>query len=126
MRRLLWAVLMVATLASSAAPAGAQEAVAGSSDAVTLVSLFPDGGTCTGVPDTIPGIFDFTGACANHDACYASREQTRAQCDEAFRSDMVAACAVQHPSALGPARYACLTFAQLYYAGVRLFGQFFF
>ena len=126
MRRVFCTVLVVAALAFSAGAAGAQEATVESIVAATSIS-FPDhDGTCTGVPDRIPGIFDFTDACASHDECYASGEQTRAQCDEAFRSDMVVACVVQHPSALDPARYACLTFAQLYYAGIRFFGQFFF
>ena len=125
MRRVFCTVLVVAALASYAGPAGAQEATVESIDAATLVPLFPDGGTCTGVPDTIPGIFDFTDACAAHDACYGSGEQTQAQCDQAFLQDLVAACAAQHPSALDPTRYLCLTFAQLYYAGVVLFRQFF-
>lgn len=126
MRR-VWCTVMVATaLAVSAGPAGAQEATVEATEVAALVSPFPDdGGTCTGVPDAIPGIFDFTDACTAHDECYASGEQTQAACDEAFRQDMVAACAVQHPSALYGRRYACLAFAHLYYAGVRLFGQFF-
>ncbi|MGH9264871.1 MAG: phospholipase A2 [Acidimicrobiales bacterium] len=93
----------------------------------TQIAPFPDdGGACTGVPDAIPGIFDFTDACAAHDACYASGDQTQAQCDESFRQDMVATCAAQFPSALDPGRYLCLTFAQLYFFGVTLFGGFFF
>ncbi|MDQ3895791.1 MAG: phospholipase [Actinomycetota bacterium] len=127
MRRLWCTVLVVAALALYATPAHAEDATAEQApDAATLVSLFPDGGRCTGVPDAIPGIFDFTNACANHDACYASHEQTQAECDQAFLADMVAACVAQHPSALDARRYACFTFAGLYFTGVRLFGQFFF
>ncbi len=126
MRRMCCTVLVVTALALFAAPAGAQEATVETLEVPTLALFLDDGGTCTGVPDTIPGIFDFTEACASHDACYASGDQTQAECDEAFRADLVGACLAQHPSALDPARYACLTFAQLYYAGVRLFGQFFF
>lgn len=127
MRRLLCTVLAVAALAVPAAPAGAQDAAAEDVDVATQIAPFPDdGGTCTGVPDTIPGIFDFTDACAAHDECYASGGQTQAQCDESLRQDMVATCAVQHPSALDAGRYLCLTFAQLYFFGVRLFGGFFF
>ena len=126
MRRLCGTVLVVAALVLYASPAGGQEAPAEDSDVATLIAPFPDdGGTCTAVPDTIPGIFDFTDACADHDACYASGEQTRAECDEAFRRDMVAECLAQHPSALDARRYVCLTFAQLYFVGVRLFGGFF-
>ena len=128
MRRIWCAVLVVAALAFFAAPAGAQEAAVTEADASTLISLLPvfdDGGVCTGVPDSIPGIFDFTDACAAHDACYASGEQTRAECDNQFRQDMNAACVAQHPSALDPGRYACLFFAQLYFVGVSLFGGFF-
>ena len=126
MRRVACTLLVVAALAFYAGPAGAQEVAVDDPDVATLISPFPDdGGTCTGVPDSIPGIFDFTGACASHDACYAAGEQTRAGCDEAFRQDMVAECLAQHPSAFDARRYACLTFAQLYFAGVRLFGGFF-
>lgn len=125
MRRMLWTMLVVTALVLSTGPAGAQEVTVDEVDVATLVSLFPDdGGTCTGVPDAIPGIFDFTDACATHDACYASGED-QAVCDEVFRQDTIAACVAQHPSALGAPRYACLFFAHLYYAGVRLFGQFF-
>lgn len=129
MRRMGCTVLVVAALAVCAGPASAQEAAVAEADVSTLVSsvpLFDDGGFCTGVPDRVPGIFDFTDACAAHDACYAGDQQPQAQCDEQFRQDMNAACVTQHPSALDPARYACLFFAQLYYAGVVFFGQFFF
>lgn len=126
MRRLLCTVLVMAAVVVSAAPAGAQEATVDETDVATQIGPFPDGGTCTGVPDAIPGVFDFTDACAAHDLCYASGQQTQGQCDESFRQDMVATCAVQHPSALDARRYLCLSFAQLYFFGVQLFGQFFF
>ena len=127
MRRVFCTVLVVAALAFSAGAAGAQEAAVEDVDASALVSSFPDdGGTCTAVPDTVPGLFDFTDACAAHDECYAAGEQTQAECDTQFRQDMNAACVAQHPGALDPSRYACLFFAQLYYTGVVLFGQFFF
>lgn len=120
MRRLFCSVLVVASLALYATPAGANQV------AVDQIDMsFDDGGSCTGVPDTIPGIFDFTSACASHDLCYAGGVQTQAQCDTRFRQDMTALCVAQHPAALDPVRYVCLTFAQLYYAGVRFFGQFF-
>lgn len=131
MRRMLCTVLAAMALVLSAGPANAQEAEVAEVaevDPSALVSLLPsfdDGGVCTGVPDTIPGIFDFTDACAAHDACYGAGEQTHAACDSQFRQDMNALCLAQHPSALDPARYACLFFAQLYYVGVSLFGSFF-
>lgn len=115
-------------LAFLTAPAGAQEASPAGSDLSTLVSLLPvfdDDGVCTGVPDSLPGIFDFTGACAAHDACYAAGEQTQGACDSQFRDDMNALCVAQHPSALDPGRYACLFLAHLYNVGVVLFGQLF-
>ena len=127
MRRMWCAVLVVAALAFWAGPAGAQETTIEEVDTASSIALFPsDGGTCTGVPDSVPGIFDFTEACAAHDACYASGESTQAACDEAFRTEMVAACVAQHPSALDARRYLCLTLAHLYFTGVRLLGQFFF
>ena len=120
MRRVFGTVLVVAALAFYAAPAGAQAV------AVDQVDIpFDDGGACTGVPDALPAIFDFTSACAAHDLCYAGGEQTRDECDAQFLQDMGALCVTQHPAVLDPLRYVCLTFAQLYYAGVRLFGQFF-
>ena len=124
MRRVWCSVLVVVALVVSAVPADAQQAAVERTDLAALIDAFPDGGNCTGVPDSIPGIFDFTAACAAHDACYASG-QTQLACDEAFRHAMVAACATVYPSALDARRYLCLTFAQLYYFGVRLFGQFF-
>ena len=124
MRRVLGAVLAVTALAISAGPAGAQESAVERTDLATLIDAFPDGGNCTGVPDAIPGIFDFTDACATHDACYASGQMQLA-CDDAFGADMAAECVADFPSALDARRHLCLTFAQLYYFGVRLFGQFF-
>lgn len=122
MRRLLCAVLLVvAALALYATPAGAQTVAL---DQITIP--FDDGEPCTAVPDALPGIFDFTSACASHDLCYAGGQQTQATCDTQFLQAMTASCVAQHPAALDPLRYVCLTFAQLYYAGVRFFGQFFF
>lgn len=128
MRRVFSMVVVLAGLALFATPAGAQEAPAGEVDVAAFTGTFPipgdDGGTCTGVPDTIPGIFDFTDACAAHDECYAAGAQSRLACDLAFREDMIAACQVQHPDVFNPRRYACLSFAELYFTGVRIFGQF--
>lgn len=130
MRRAVCTVLAVAALAFHAGPAGAQVISVDEGEVAALAPSIPfafdDGGTCTGVPDTIPGIFDFTGACAAHDACYASGAQTQARCDDRFLQDMVSACLVQHPDAWAPARYACFAFAYLYYLGVSFFGQLYF
>ena len=135
MRRLWLAVLLLAALVLSGVPAGAEEAasedvvpaasVQAPVDFSSLVGLFDDGGACTGVPDAIPPIFDFTASCEQHDACYAQGVD-RLGCDLAFRENMVAQCETQHPDALDANRYACLTFAELYFLGVRLFGGSFF
>ena len=124
MRRLFCTVLVVAALAMYATPAGAQEVSVEQLDVAAFTLPFDDGEPCTAVPDAIPGIFDFTSACAAHDLCYGGGQQTQAQCDDQFLQDMSALCVAQHPEALSPLRLVCLTFAQLYYGGVRLFGQF--
>ncbi len=107
------AALVVGLVATGPAPAGAQES-----------GLFDDG-ACTLVPDQLPGIFDFTEACAAHDDCYAVGED-RAACDTSFRQDMLQLCTTQHPEALDAGRVLCFTFAELYFLGVRLFGGPFF
>ena len=107
MRRLVVTAMLVIGLvaAAPAAPAGADF----------------DGGACTLVPDQIPGLLDFTAACVRHDACYAAGVD-RLACDRTFRLDMIGLCQAQHPEALDPARLICITFAELYFLGVRLFG----
>ena len=125
MRRLFCTVFVAAALAMYGTPAGAQESAIGQIDLSAIPIPFDDGGSCTGVPDAIPGIFDFTNACAVHDLCYAGGQRSRAECDSQFRQDMAALCVAQHPAGLDAVRYVCLTFAQLYYAGVSFFGQFF-
>ncbi len=77
------------------------------------------------MPDATPGVFDFTAACIQHDACYAAAGD-RLACDTAFRQAMIAACFAQFPDVYDARRYTCLTFAELYYFGVRLFGGFFY
>lgn len=106
-------------------PAVAQDATASPTAPAVLTSFDPDGEPCTGVPDAIPGVFDFTAACTQHDACYAAGGD-RLACDVAFRQAMISACQTQHPDVSDPRRYTCLTFAELYFVGVRLFGGFFF
>jgi hypothetical protein len=128
MRRFCMAAVVLAVLAFYAAPAGAEEPT--ESDAQEVAQLppfippFDDGGACTGVPDAIPGIFDFTEACERHDACYAAGGD-RSECDLAFHEDLIAACLSQHPDPFDPRRHACLAFADLYFFGVTFFAQFF-
>ena len=76
---------------------------------------------CTNAPDAIPGFYDFRHACAHHDACYSLNTDTRYGCDTTFRREMHSECAAQHPW-WSPARPACRTVADAYYAAVRLFG----
>jgi hypothetical protein len=80
------------------------------------------------VPDTGPS-FDFTAACAAHDACYAqyhgTNETRRKMCDERFYSAMVKHCKDRWRWWQGE-YYDCLTTASVYYAGVRLGGWVYF
>jgi hypothetical protein len=120
MRRVLALGLLLSVLFVVGNPAHAQEATA----APSIVGTFdPDGEPCTGVPDAIPGVFDFTAACLQHDRCYAAGVN-RLACDVAFRQALIASCLSQHPDAYDPRRYTCLALAELYYGGVRLFGGF--
>lgn len=77
------------------------------------------------MPDAIPGIFDFTDACATHDECYASGQQTR-PVPRVLPAGHGRHRRRPYPSAHDARRYLCLTFTQLYFFGVRLLGQLFF
>ena len=114
-------ILLVALLCFYATPAGAEEAVTSTTQMVAI----DDGEPCTGVPDSVPGIYDFSAACVDHDACYGQGVD-RLACDVQFRQDLLASCVALHPAALAPGRLLCTVFAELYFAGVRLFGGFFF
>lgn len=76
------------------------------------------------VPDSGAN-FDFTTACAAHDACYdafhGQGEAARKACDDQFLADMQAACAEQWPRQ-PLRRAACNSVANLYYRGVRAGG----
>jgi hypothetical protein len=120
MRRFGVAVLVLAALVFAAPPAFSDEV-----STEVIPAPLDDGGACTGAPETLPGIFDFTDACEQHDACYAEGVD-RLACDLAFRQDLIAACTAQHPDAFDARRYACFGFAELYFIGVRLVGGFFF
>ena len=123
MRRVLALSLLLSFVFLVGSPVHAQGATAAPPPILTVFD--PDGEPCTGVPDAVPGVFDFTAACIRHDACYAAAAD-RLACDTAFRQAMIGACLAQHPVAYDARRYTCLLFAELYYAGVRLFGGFFY
>ena len=72
------------------------------------------------VPDSGPW-FNFTQACANHDACY-SAQQGQAFCDSRFRDDMYAHCATRR----WYERSLCRQTANVYYDAVRRFGHLFY
>ncbi|MGH9225807.1 MAG: hypothetical protein ACRD2W_18935 [Acidimicrobiales bacterium] len=130
MRRLLVGILVVTAimLAGSGRPAGADDRVEVARQALAISDLGElfeildaDGEPCSAVPNSIPGIFDFSPACAAHDRCYVRGGENSA-CDSQFLTDMLALCAAQHPQALDPTRYLCQAFALLYYGGVVIFG----
>ena len=80
------------------------------------------------VPDSGPS-FDFSQACANHDACYTEHhgegEAARAACDSAFLHDMTSSC--DDMWSRSNAQFdQCLRVARLYYAAVRIGGWLFF
>ncbi|MGZ5338311.1 MAG: phospholipase A2 [Thermoleophilaceae bacterium] len=62
--------------------------------------------------------FNFTAACANHDACYAA-QQAQANCDLAFRNDRYAHCATRPWDQRG----LCRSTANVLYDAVRRFGH---
>ena len=121
MRRVWVAVAVLTALVLHGAPAGAEEVAIDRGPATAIVPVLGDGGACSGVPDALPGIYDFTAPCERHDACYALGVD-RLACDRAFREDLHVACQAQHPAATDPRRFLCLVFADLYFLGVRLFG----
>lgn len=71
---------------------------------------------CTLVPDS-GAHFDFHHACHHHDGCYHYHWSDRSTCDDWFLNDMFASCAElgHYPQ--------CYARAELYYLGVRKFGQ---
>ena len=80
------------------------------------------------VPDAGPS-FDFTAACAAHDACYAqyhgTNETNRKRCDDRFYTAMANYCKDRWRWWQGE-YYDCLATASVYYAGVRLGGWLYF
>ncbi|WP_330335376.1 hypothetical protein OHS33_37450 (plasmid) [Streptomyces sp. NBC_00536] len=65
----------------------------------------------------LAGRYDFHHACMHHDGCYKYRWADRATCDQWFRNDMHASCTAMKSNA------ACDARAELYYRGVRVFGE---
>ena len=70
-------------------------------------------------PDS-PFGFDFSGACANHDACYDSCGTPKDQCDRKFLNDMKNKCKSYQPALANPA--FCELLAYVYYEAVNLMG----
>ena len=48
---------------------------------------------CTGIIDGIPGVFNFTAACVEHDKCYSLCGKTQVGCDTEFLANMLTSCA---------------------------------
>jgi hypothetical protein len=72
------------------------------------------------VPDSGPW-FNFTAACANHDACYGA-QRGQLYCDQGFRDDMYAHCVKR----VWYQRGLCRGTAKVYYDAVRRFGHLFY
>lgn len=70
-------------------------------------------------------LFDFTHACSHHDSCYIHKQGVtsdsngRLRCDSLFKQDMHEMC--NHHSDLP---WMCRRVADLYYLGVRAFGEY--
>jgi hypothetical protein len=76
---------------------------------------------CTLVPEAPSGV-DFHDSCVAHDLCYFTHTGTRAACDAALYNNLKQDCA----GALSVKQYtSCRAWATLYYAGVRLFGGYY-
>jgi len=74
-------------------------------------------GTCTGVPDGI-----FLPACLTHDACYATCNKPKSECDDAFYDDLYDLCSASCGASFA-CNLACAWSAQVYYGGVVSFGD---
>ena len=78
---------------------------------------------CTKVPNTVPGVFNFTHACQHHDGCYVRRfSSSRSTCDSWFLNDMNASCRTSSTLSLNRSR--CYAVANVYYLGVRACGDY--
>ena len=120
-RIVLSLVSLLAVLALAAPAASAQSyapTVAEAQEATTACG--PGGVGDQLVPDTGPW-FNFTAACAAHDACYGA-QLGQAYCDTRFRDDMYAHCATR----VWYERGLCRNTANVYYEAVRRFGYLFY
>lgn len=79
--------------------------------------------------DEVPGFFDFRHACIHHGGCYQGLNRSgtpavinRLRCDQLFRTDLEASCAVVHGTATNWRARKCQTTAQAYYVVARSFG----
>jgi hypothetical protein len=79
--------------------------------------------------DEVPGLFDFRHACIHHGGCYQGLDRigdpavvNRIRCDQLFRSDLEASCAVVHGTSTSWRARECQSTAEAYYAVARSFG----
>jgi hypothetical protein len=79
--------------------------------------------------DSVPGLFDFKHACIHHGGCYQGLDRQgnpavveRARCDQLFRVDLQASCAVMHGKSTNWRAEECRSTAESYYEVVRSFG----
>jgi hypothetical protein len=108
----------MAPSAAAQSPAGLAPSAAEAQQATTACG--PGGTGDQLVPDSGPW-FNFTAACAAHDACYAA-QRGQAFCDRRFRDDMYASCAMRPWYQRG----LCRGTADVYYEAVRRFGHLFY
>jgi hypothetical protein len=115
---LLAALAVAAPSAAAQSPADLAPTQAEAQQATTACG--PGGVGDQLVPDSGPW-FNFTAACANHDACYGA-QLGQANCDSHFREDMYAHCATR----VWYQRALCRSTADVYYQAVRQFGYLFY
>lgn len=116
----LVAALALAAPAASAAPNPSALAPTAQEAQQATTACGPGGTGDQLVPDSGPW-FNFTAACAAHDACYGA-QLGQANCDRRFRDDMYAHCATRPWYQRG----LCRSTADVYYAAVRRFGHLFY
>ncbi len=85
-------------------------------DPTTVGGVTVDG--CTLVSDAPAGV-SFTAACNDHDICYGTHALSRSKCDAVLYKELIQACNAHRSTNY----YACLSWAGIYYLGVRIFGQ---
>jgi Prokaryotic phospholipase A2 len=108
----------LAPSASAAGPAALAPTAQEAQEATTACG--PGGAGDQLVPDSGPW-FNFTTACARHDACYGA-QLGQVYCDRRFRDDMYAHCATRPWYQRG----LCRGTADVYYEAVRRFGHLFY